>query len=154
MTAVPVCSDFGAQENKICHCFHFFPRHLPWSDGTRCQDLTFLNAEFSKFAGILSTVLLQHHLLGLIRLDQIRSVAQSCPTFCDLMHRSTPGLPVHYQLPEFTETHVHRVTSLHGKFMGKQWETLFSWAPKSLQMVTVAMKFKDACSLEEQLWPT
>ena len=36
----------------------------------------------------------------------------------------------------------------------KQWETLFSWAPKSLQMVTAAMKLKDAYSLEEKLWPT
>ena len=36
----------------------------------------------------------------------------------------------------------------------KQWETLFSWAPKSLQMVTEAMKLKDACSLEEKLWPS
>ena len=36
----------------------------------------------------------------------------------------------------------------------KQWETLFSWAPKSLQMVTIAMKFKDAWSLEKKLWPT
>ena len=47
---------------------------------------------------------------GLIRSDQIRSVAQSCPTLCDPMNRSTPGLPVHHQLPEFTETHVHRVS--------------------------------------------
>ena len=37
---------------------------------------------------------------------------------------------------------------------GRQWQTLFFWAPKSLQMVTVAMKLKDACSLEEKLWPT
>ena len=37
---------------------------------------------------------------------------------------------------------------------GKQWETLFSWAPKSLQIVTAAMKLKDACSLEEKLWLT
>ena len=42
--------------------------------------------------------------------DQIRSVAQSCPTLCDLMNCSMPGLPVHHQLPEFTETHVHRVS--------------------------------------------
>ena len=41
--------------------------------------------------------------------DQIRSVAQSCPTLRDPMNRGTPGLPVHHQLPEFTETHVHRV---------------------------------------------
>ena len=36
----------------------------------------------------------------------------------------------------------------------KQWQTLYSWAPKSLQMVTEAMKLKDVCSLEEKLWPT
>ena len=36
----------------------------------------------------------------------------------------------------------------------EQWQTLFSWAPKSLQMVTAAMKLKNACSLEENLWPT
>ena len=41
---------------------------------------------------------------------QIRSVAQSCPTLCDPMNRSTPGLPVHHQLPELTQTHVHRVS--------------------------------------------
>ena len=37
---------------------------------------------------------------------------------------------------------------------GKQWQTLFWGAPKSLQMVIAAMKLKDACSLEEKLWPT
>ena len=42
--------------------------------------------------------------------NQIRSVAQSCPTLCDPMNRSMPGLPVHHQLPEFTETYVHRVS--------------------------------------------
>ena len=42
--------------------------------------------------------------------DQIRSAAQSCLTLCDPMNRSTPGLPVYHQLPEFTETHVHRVS--------------------------------------------
>ena len=47
---------------------------------------------------------------GPIRSDQIRSVAQSCLTLCDPMNRSTPGLPVHHQLPEFTETHVYRVS--------------------------------------------
>ena len=37
---------------------------------------------------------------------QFSSVAQSCPTLCDPMNRSTPGLPVHHQLPEFTQTHI------------------------------------------------
>ena len=49
----------------------------------------------------------------------------------------------------------HLVPSLYGKYMGKQWkqwQTLFSRAPKSLQMVTAAMKLKDTCSFEEKLW--
>ena len=41
---------------------------------------------------------------------QFSSVAQSCPTLCDPMNHSTPGLPVHHQLLEFTQTHVHRVS--------------------------------------------
>ena len=40
---------------------------------------------------------------------QFISVAQLCPTLCHPMNRSTPGLPVHHQLPEFTQTHIHRV---------------------------------------------
>ena len=40
---------------------------------------------------------------------QFSSVAQSCPTLCDPMNRSTPGLPVHHQPPEFTQSHVHRI---------------------------------------------
>ena len=40
---------------------------------------------------------------------QSSSVAQLCPTLCDPMNHSTPGLPVHHQLPEFTQTHVHQV---------------------------------------------
>ena len=41
--------------------------------------------------------------------NQFSSVAQSCPTLCDPMNRSMPGLPIHHQLPEFTQIHVHRV---------------------------------------------
>ena len=40
---------------------------------------------------------------------QFSSVTRSCPTLCDPMNHSSPGLPVHHQLPEFTQTHVHRV---------------------------------------------
>ena len=40
-------------------------------------------------------------------LVQFNSVTQSCPTLCDPMNHSTPGLPVHHQLPEFTEIHIH-----------------------------------------------
>ena len=41
--------------------------------------------------------------------NQFSSVAQSCPTLCDPMNHSTPGLPVQHQHPEFTQTHIHRV---------------------------------------------
>ena len=46
MAAITVCSDSGAQENKICYCFHFLPFCLPWSDEIRCHDLSFLRVEF------------------------------------------------------------------------------------------------------------
>ena len=45
-----------------------------------------------------------------LNINQFSSVAQSCPTLCDPMNCSTPGLPVHHQLPEFTQTRVHRVS--------------------------------------------
>ena len=45
----------------------------------------------------------------ILKLSQFSSVAQSCPTLCNPMNRSMPGLPVHHQLPEFTQTHVHQV---------------------------------------------
>ena len=41
---------------------------------------------------------------------QFSSVTQSCPTLCNPMNRSKPGLPVHHRLPEFTQTHVHQVS--------------------------------------------
>ena len=42
--------------------------------------------------------------------DSLQPHESSCPTLCDPMNHSTPGLPVHHQLPKFTETHVHRVS--------------------------------------------
>ena len=60
------------------------------------------------------------------------------------------GLKLNIQKTKITAL----VPSLHGKQMGKQWLTLFWGAPKSLKMVTAAMKLKDAYSLEGKLWPT
>ena len=52
---------------------------------------------------------IQQHIKKLIYHDSVQfsSVTQSCPTLCNSMNHSTPGLPVHHQLPEFTQTHVH-----------------------------------------------
>ena len=47
---------------------------------------------------------------GPISSVQFSSFAQSCPTLCNPVNRSTPGLPVHHQFLEFTQTHVHRVS--------------------------------------------
>ena len=61
-------------------------------------------------AGEFLHVSLKHFFFSFEVSDQIRSVAQSCPTLFNPMNRSTPGLPVHHQLLEFTQTHVHRVS--------------------------------------------
>ena len=47
MAAVTICSDFGAQENKVCHCFHCLPIYLPWSDGTDAMILVFCMLSFN-----------------------------------------------------------------------------------------------------------
>ena len=60
----------------------------------------------SNFHFSLSTLILN----CLIPSVQFSSVTRSCPTLFDPMNPSTPGLPVHHQLPEFTQTHVHRVS--------------------------------------------
>ena len=73
-----------------------------------------LNACVGRMQGwglkLLSDCTLQFYVFMCLSSVQFSSVAQSCPTLCDPMNRSTPGLPVHHQLPEFTQTHVHRVS--------------------------------------------
>ena len=66
----------------------------------------------SSFCLTLSNLHLLHcQALGSYFFDSIQfsSVAQSCLTLCNHVDCSTPGLPIHYQLPEFAQTHVHRV---------------------------------------------
>ena len=79
---------------------------------------------------------------------QCSSVAQSCLTLCDPMDCSTPGLPVHHQLPEFTQTHVHRVgdaiqpshplsSPSPPAFNLSQHQGLFQWVSSSHQVAKV-----------------
>ena len=63
------------------------------------------------------------------------------------------GLKLNIQKTKFMASGPITSWQIDGK-QWKQWQTLFWEAPKSLQMVTVAMKLKDICSLEEKLWPT
>jgi len=79
---------------------------------------------------------------------QFNSVAQSCPTLCNSMDCSTPGLIVHYQLPEFTQTHVHWVSDAiqpiyplsspsHPALYLSQHQGLFQWVSSSQQVAKV-----------------
>ena len=80
--------------------------------------------------------------MGFLWYVQFSSVAQSCLTLCDPMNHSMPGLPVHHQLPEFTQTHVHRVSDTiqpsHPQSSPSppdpspsQHQSLFQWARSS-----------------------
>ena len=79
---------------------------------------------------------------------QVSSVAQSCPTLCNPMNHSTPGLRVHHQLPEFTQTQVHRVSDAIQSFHPlsspsppapnpSQHQSLFQWVSSSHEVAKV-----------------
>ena len=83
---------------------------------------------------------------------QFSSVAQSCPTLCDPTNCSSPGLPVHHHLPEFTQTHVHRVSdAIQPSHPGSspsppapnpsQHQSLFQWV-NSLHEVAKVLEFQ------------
>ena len=77
------------------------------SSNYRSVDFSVWGAYQRKHWSVCSSNDLRH---GRISSVQFSSVTQSCPTLCDPMDCSTPGLPVHCQFPEFTQTHVHRVS--------------------------------------------
>ena len=68
MTAFTICSDFGAQEKKVCHCFHGFPIYLPWSDGAICHDFSF---NFNLLSLLQQIFLTQELNRGLLHCRQI-----------------------------------------------------------------------------------
>ena len=84
---------------------------------------------------------------GYIRLVQFSSIVQLCPTLCNPMNHSTPGLPVHHQLPESTQTHVHWISdaiqpshprlSPSPAFNLSQHHGLFQWVSSSHQVAKV-----------------
>ena len=91
-------------------CFFFSLISLSWSPCDIKLLLITVKTRGNHFKMKVCSYLLLNIKLELsLNCIQFSSVAQSCPTLCDPMNRSTPGLPVHHQLPEFTQTHVHRV---------------------------------------------
>ena len=104
--------------------------------------------QFSQHRCVSRTWVSDHSRSTALPSVQFSSVAQSCPTLCDPMNHSTPGLPVHHQLPEFTETHVHRVSdaiqpshplsspSPSALNLSQHWG-LFQWLSSSHQVAKV-----------------
>ena len=84
---------------QLPSCFQLFTTH--WTAACQASLLLSISQTLPKFMSIAS-VMPSNHL-------QFSSVTQSCLTLCNLMNRSTPGLPVHHYLPEFTQTHIHQV---------------------------------------------
>ena len=76
MTAVTICSDDGAPENKVCHCFHCFPIYLPWSDGTDAMILVFWMLSF-KPTFSLSSFTFTKRLFSSSSLSAIRVVSSA-----------------------------------------------------------------------------
>ena len=112
--------------------------------------------DHNKVRKILKEMGIPDHLTHLLRnlytspeeTVQFSSVTQLCPTLCDPMNHSTPGLPVHHQLPEFTQTHVHRVSdAIHPSHSLSspsppapnpfQHKSLFQWVNSSHEVAKV-----------------
>ena len=137
---------------------------FPWQMLRICPDTERLSP-----AGYIS--LGQHHIClnlyctsGVQWSVQFSSVAQSCPTLCNPMDCSTPGLPDCHQLPEFTQTHVHRVRDAiqpshplsspsPPAFSLSQHQGLFKWVTSSHQVI-IALNEYLSHKAEKQTWTT
>ena len=131
-----------------------------WGHSGNSDRLYFLGSKITS-DGECSHEIKRHLLLGrkaMTNLVQFSSVAQLCPTLWDPMNCSTPGLPIHHQLPESTQTHVHCVgdaiwpshplpTPSPPALNLSQHQGLFKRV-SCLHQVTAAVKLKDTCSLE------
>ena len=93
-------------------CGHFVPgikACIYWKVNTKSPWKVLVVLKYFSFVELV-LYNLYNQCLRNFHLIQFSSVAQSCPTLCNPMNCSTPGLPVHHHLPEFTQTHVHRVS--------------------------------------------
>ena len=133
MAAVTICSDFGVQKYKVCHCFWCFPIYLTWSDGTRCHDLRFLNVEFS-FSSLIPR-------MSMFTLAISCLTTSNLPWFMDL----TFQVPMQYCSLQHQTLLVSPVTSTTGWcfFFGSvlsfflelflHWSPVAYWAPTDLR---------------------
>ena len=101
MAVVTICSDFGAQEDKVSHCFHCFPIYLPWSDGTGCHDFVFWMLSFKSAFSLSSFTFIKNASLAfcaiysackLSKQDYILNVQPWCTPFPTLNQSFVPCL--------------------------------------------------------------
>ena len=89
---------------------------------------------------------------------QLSSVAQSCPTLCDPMNPSMPGLPVHHHLPEFIQTHFHRVCDDIKPFHPRSSPSLPAPNPPSIRVSsnesTLRMRWPKYCNFSFSIIPS
>ena len=223
MAAITICSDFGAQKNKVTHCFHCFLSICQEMMGRDAMILVFWMLSCKPTFSLSSSTFIERFFSSSLSATRVVSSAYlrlliflpailipacassswaisnykrwCCDSAAKVLDEARAGIKIakrninNLRYADDT-THMaeseeelksllmkvkdesekiglklniqrtkimHLVPSLHGKNMvkqWKQWQTFYFLAPKSLHMVTAAMKSKDACSLEEKLWPT
>ena len=125
----------------------------PWDSpgkntGVGCHCLLCPQDEYTKINAFIWTANNQSKNMNYLLIVRFSSVTQSCPTLCDPMNRSMPGLPAHHQLPGFTQTHVHCVSDAiqpshplsfpsPPALNPSQHQSLFQWVSSSHQMAKV-----------------
>ena len=102
------CFSSPGKYMKITHLFLFQLKYL-WLFIPLKRNSFFVVLSTPSYPPLDSSVCSPLSSSWLLKITTISSVAQSCPTLCDPMNRSMPGLSVHHQLPELAQTHVHRV---------------------------------------------
>ena len=93
----------------LLHCRQSLPTESSGRPISQSQRNEHNKTKTDTFATIQWHQLSSPKLLLLFSSVQFSSVTQSCPTLCDPMNCSMPALPIHHQLPEFTQTHVHQI---------------------------------------------
>ena len=115
------------------------------------DDVFSLNTILKIWYNTLSNIIRQLKNDSLLCHFQFSSVTQLCPIPCNPMNRSTPGLPVHHQLPKFTQTHVHQVSGVSDAIQPShplsspsppapnpsQHQSLFQWVNSSHEVAKV-----------------
>ena len=140
-------SKLGKKYVKAVYCH---PAHLTYMQSTSCEMTGLDEAQ----VGIKTT---GRNIYNLRNADDTTLMAESEEELKSLLMKvkenEKSGLKLNIQKMKIMASSPITSWQIDGETM-ETGQTLFSWAPKSLEMVTAAMKLKDTCSSEEKLWPT